>query len=99
MFSDIGMDRREGAKGKMKRLVGITMGMLGFTLLMFIIGLTSQNPVGFAGALLCGMPLFAFFLGGTAFTLFSRYRVVPKDEDMRVVSANARHRQQREIVG
>lgn len=75
----------------MKTLIITTAGALFATVALFIVGLTSQSPVGFAGALLCGSPLFCFLLGWTVSRMVGSYRLVPKSEPS-TVTVNGRAR-------
>jgi fatty acid desaturase len=74
-------------------LSGITFFL---SLVAFVIGFSNQSAVGFAGALLCGLPLFMFFFGGAFFTLVVRYRFVPKEALPTVSSPNGRRERAKE---
>lgn len=53
--------------------------LMGITVVMFLFGLTADVPIGSIFALLCGMPLTAFFFGGATFSFVANYQITPKN--------------------
>jgi hypothetical protein len=56
-------------------------GAFMLTVLLFLIGFSSQLVGMFAFALFCSMPLFTFTLGGALFTFMSSFRIVPRESN------------------
>lgn len=59
-------------------LLIIGAGLLAVTVAVFIIGLAAEAPVGSIFALLCGVPLTAYFFGGATFSFVANYQITPR---------------------
>lgn len=69
-------------------LGAIVLGAL--SLILFMSGFSSQQPLAFILALMCTFPGAAFLLGGSTLSFFSRYSVVPREDAVAPVRANHR---------
>jgi hypothetical protein len=61
-----------------RMLLIIGMVLMAITVVIFIIGLSAEAPIGSIFALLCGVPLTAYFLGGATFSFVANYQITPR---------------------
>lgn len=52
--------------------------LLAVTVTVFIVGLVAEAPIGSIFALLCGVPLTAYFFGGATFSFVANYQITPR---------------------
>lgn len=61
-----------------KWLLIIGLVVLGLAVGGLVVGLTSQQPLAFAAAILCLFPLAMYFLGGATFNFVANYQISPR---------------------
>lgn len=65
-------------------LLIIGLVLVGITILSLGIGLSQQQPFLFGLAILCTLPISAFFLGGAVFNFAANYSIQPKAADTKI---------------
>lgn len=61
-----------------KWLLIIGLILLSVAIFGLFLGVSSQQPFGFAAAILCLFPLATYFLGGATFNFVANYQITPK---------------------
>lgn len=73
-------------------LLGLGLGLFVLSIAGFVTGISAQQPFAFGAAVLCGVPLSMFFLGGATFSFVANYQITPKSAEQPTRSTNSKIR-------